>query len=177
MSMQEYSVFQVFQHCPRCGAAGLTNDNVKRFQCNSCGFAFYVNMCGTVVAVLQNHARDYLFVRRAKDPGIGLLDLPGGFIDLDETAEQALSREVHEELSLEVVTAVPLFSTPNLYVFGELLYHTIDFYFRCDVADMGAIQISDEVSGYEFRSLGSISPDEIAFQSIRLGLEQLKERV
>jgi ADP-ribose pyrophosphatase YjhB (NUDIX family) len=44
-----------------------------------------------------------LIVRRARPPAHGLYTLPGGGVELGETLEEAVVREVREETSLEVV--------------------------------------------------------------------------
>jgi 8-oxo-dGTP diphosphatase len=46
--------------------------------------------------------RDVLIVRRARPPAHGLYTLPGGVVELGETLEQAVIREVREETSLDV---------------------------------------------------------------------------
>lgn len=46
--------------------------------------------------------RKVLLVRRAKSPGKGQWSLPGGAIELGETLEEALKREVFEEISIHV---------------------------------------------------------------------------
>jgi 8-oxo-dGTP diphosphatase len=43
-----------------------------------------------------------LIVRRARPPAHGLYTLPGGGVELGETLEEAVVREVREETSLEV---------------------------------------------------------------------------
>ena len=43
-----------------------------------------------------------LIVRRARPPAHGLYTLPGGGVELGETLEQAVVREVREETALEV---------------------------------------------------------------------------
>jgi len=43
-----------------------------------------------------------LIVRRARPPAYGLYTLPGGGVELGETLEQAVVREVREETALEV---------------------------------------------------------------------------
>jgi 8-oxo-dGTP diphosphatase len=43
-----------------------------------------------------------LIVRRAQPPAFGLFTLPGGGVELGETLEQAVTREVREETGLEI---------------------------------------------------------------------------
>ena len=42
------------------------------------------------VALILNGRNELLVCRRAKEPAKGTLDLPGGFIDMTETGEEAL---------------------------------------------------------------------------------------
>jgi 8-oxo-dGTP diphosphatase len=46
--------------------------------------------------------RRVLIVRRARPPAHGLYTLPGGGVELGETLEEAVTREVREETGLEV---------------------------------------------------------------------------
>jgi ADP-ribose pyrophosphatase YjhB (NUDIX family) len=54
-----------------------------------------------VAAVIERDGR-ILLGRRAIDPGMGLWSFPAGYVDRGEVLEEALRREVREELALEI---------------------------------------------------------------------------
>ena len=110
----------VFRYCPVCGSSHFEVNNFKSKKCRDCGFTYYANPCSATAAfivrkaaaasasdVVDLHASspdeiEMLVVRRAKEPAKGTLDLPGGFVDMYETAEEGMRREIKEETGLEV---------------------------------------------------------------------------
>ena len=86
-----------FIYCPKCGANTFIERNEKAKQCTTCGFVYYFNPSSAVACFIRNAAGEILLVRRAKEPAKGTLDLPGGFVDMFESAEDAAHREVKEE--------------------------------------------------------------------------------
>jgi 8-oxo-dGTP diphosphatase len=69
----------------------------------------------TVDAVLADRLGRVLLVQRARPPFQGAWALPGGFVGLDETVEDACRREVLEETGVVVkrLQLVGVYSTPG----------------------------------------------------------------
>ena len=83
-----------FRYCPKCGSEHFEIHNEKSKQCKDCGFVYYFNSSAATVALILNGRNELLVCRRAKEPAKGTLDLPGGFIDMAETGEEGVAREV-----------------------------------------------------------------------------------
>ena len=85
---------QRFVYCPVCGQKSFVENDEKSKRCTQCGFVYYFNPSAAVACFIRNRNGELLLVRRAKEPGKGTLDLPGGFMDRYECAEEAVYREV-----------------------------------------------------------------------------------
>ena len=121
----------LFQYCPECGSSHFEINNEKSKKCTNCGFVYYFNPSAATVALIQNDQNELLVCRRAKEPAKGTLDLPGGFIDMNETGEEVVGREVWEETGLKVEKATYQFSLPNIYIYSGFSVHTLDMFFLC----------------------------------------------
>jgi len=84
-----------------------------RLVCSRCGFIHYVNPKVVVGAIPERGGR-ILLMRRGIEPRYGAWTFPGGFMEVDETAEEAALREAEEEvgLSLKLGRLVGVYSRP-----------------------------------------------------------------
>lgn len=164
---------QQFQFCPKCGSKHFSVHNEKSKKCSDCGFVYYFNSSAAVVAIIENDKAEILVARRAKDPAQGTLDLPGGFVDLYETAEEAVAREIEEETGLLVNSSRYLFSIPNIYLYSGFEVHTVDIFFKCKVIEFNHLTAHDDVSELQFIALNRLNPADFGLVSIRKGVEKL----
>jgi mutator protein MutT len=152
---------KVFKYCPKCGSSEFHFDGDRSFKCAHCKFHFYINSSAAVAVIIENPNGEILLTIRAHNPNKGYLDLPGGFVDPMETAEDAVRREIREELNLEVENMRYLTSFPNEYVFSGFSVYTTDLAFVAQVSDFSGISANDDISGFIFAK-----PDEVDFSKI-----------
>ena len=156
----------VFSHCPRCGKSGFKFDNNNKFICSSCNFNFYINASAAVAAIIESPDGRLVLTKRKFEPRAGFFDLPGGFVDIMERAEDALKREIHEELGVNIDTLKFLASFPNDYIFKDICYFTCDLAFVCQVKDLSKISPADDVAEVTLIRPEDIDFDTISFPSI-----------
>ena len=161
------------RYCAACGVPGIRCTDGRRFDCAQCGFQYYQNVATAVSAVLR-HQGQVAWLVRAREPGLGLLDLPGGFVDPDEDMEAALARELREELALEVGRGRYLFSAPNRYPYAGVLYRTLDAYFEFELGARPQVSLNDEARSLRWLPPSAVRPEMLAFDSLRTALPQLQ---
>ena len=89
-----------WQFCPRCGATATQADGCST--CSACGYQVWAASVPGVQALAVNDAGEVLLGRRNREPGRGLWDIPGGFLDEGEDPTVGLRREFIEETGLDV---------------------------------------------------------------------------
>lgn len=150
-----------------CGSKHFEINNFKSKQCQDCGFTYYANPCAATAAFILNARQELLVVRRAKEPAKGTLDLPGGFVDMYETAEEGMRREIMEETGLKVQELQYLFSSPNVYLYSGMGVHTIDMDYLVRVKDNMEVHAADDAAECLWIPLCEVNPDEFGLTSIR----------
>lgn len=122
-----------FKMCPMCGSNKIENHGNRKWICPDCGFDLYNNVAAAVGIVLYDENNNVLFEKRAKEPRKGCACLPGGFVDFNETAEEAMIRECREELGIEITDFTYLCTFPNVYPYKNIEYRTCDIFFSAKI--------------------------------------------
>ncbi len=163
----------VFVFCPRCGSKEFLILNQRAKKCRNCSFTYYFNASAAVAALIFNQEGKLLLTRRAVEPHVGMLDLPGGFIEPMESAETAIARELKEELGVETIHIEYLCSFPNEYPFSGLSVYTLDMAFIVKVRSLEQMKPMDDISAFEFYYPDEVPLDQIPASSIRKMVEML----
>lgn len=167
-----------FAFCPRCGMAQPPREEAAPgpFRCAGCGFTLFFNAASAVAAIVTRADGRALFIRRAKDPGKGRLGMPGGFVDFGESGEEAIAREVREEVGLELLDVRYLSSHANRYFYAGVTYGTLDLFYTGRVEDPDRADALDAVESIAWLDPLTVPLDDIAFDSMRAALRILRQR-
>jgi len=119
--------------------------------------------------LLINPQDEILFVVRKNDPKKGMLDLPGGFVDINETLEEGMVREIQEELGIRIsINALTyLGSTVDEYSYGNIDGRTINAMYRAELSANASIVPADDVEDFLFIAPNNIPYDKLAFQGMK----------
>jgi ADP-ribose pyrophosphatase YjhB (NUDIX family) len=155
-----------FHFCPKCGGGKILPIQEHGVRCTNCGYVYYHNSAAAVSALLETPG-GIVLIERQLAPKRGYYDLPGGFVGHGESLEEALAREVREELKVEVENPVYLGSFPNVYPYKRVTYFTTDAFFVCRAVSLRPMTANEEIGRISIREPGRINLAGIAFDSAR----------
>ena len=177
----------MFQYCPSCGKRKIQYKGNK-FDCLDCAFVYYHNTAAASGCIIRSGEKILLLVR-GREPSMGKLDLPGGFVDPGEGILEGLYREIKEELGWEPpippgVSLAEFFtlfaSFPNTYPYKNIVYNTCDMFFTISAPGLTEKELcleADEISGIRFLRPEEIKNEDLAFDSTRLALGAYREYI
>lgn len=151
----------------------MTEGGRRRRGCPRCGWTFYDNPVPAAVALIVRRGR-VLLVLRARQPYAGTWDLPGGFLEAGETAEQGLARELREELGVRARRIRPIATVPDRY--GPGGFPVLALVYSVAAAP-GPIRPDDDVAEARWFPRGRLPYDRIAFPSMRRVLRRWAREV
>lgn len=138
-----------------------------KIPCSVCGR--YDNRAVTLDALVirDNHI---LLIKRAQDPDKGKWALPGGYLDHDETIEQAVIRETKEETSLTVTSLrmLGVYDDPHRHPTQNVAVSYV-------VSAEGIPHAGDDAAECEFFDLSSL-PELLAFDHLKMITDYIRKR-
>lgn len=160
-----------YRYCPRCGKDLELMDS--HLQCNSCGLSVYTNPRPCTSLLLRDDEGKYLLVERAVEPKKGWWDLPGGFVEKNETFEAGARREALEELGVQLSNLEYFSSYHDIYEFQGVVYPTLAVCFTAEIEKAMELKSGDDVASYKFFALEDVPLDRLAFGSMHKTFETL----
>jgi len=154
-----------FEFCPRCGLAELKEFSNKAMRCTECGYVYFHNTAAAAGAIIET-GEGVLVTIRGEEPMAGMYDLPGGFVDYDESLEDAVIREVREELGISITIDRYIGSYSNSYTYRRVTYFTCDTFFVCrPQQDDVKVVLSREIKDWRIIPSDRLLTVEYAFKS------------
>lgn len=158
-----------YKFCPKCG--GQADKKLPNLLiCSNCGYNYYLNPAPTNAIILENEAGEILLVKRRFEPQKGFLDLPGGFIEIDESMEESSFREIKEELGIDIKEVKYFASYPDIYLYQGINVKTLGLTLTGKIEGNPTLNPSDDVEEAIFFKKDEIPVDKVAFESIKRAL-------
>lgn len=158
-------------YCINCGVKSFKKNFNKLF-CSECDFVLYTNVATASVLILEVN-QEILFVIRKYDPLKGYLHLPGGFVNPEETLEEALNREVLEEINCKLKNYKYLFSIPNTYIYKEVNYNVLDMYFYLRLDRKPNIVCGSDADDFVWIPINEIDLKMVGFESVKKAISKI----
>ncbi|MBW1838554.1 MAG: NUDIX hydrolase [Deltaproteobacteria bacterium] len=158
----------VKKFCPYCGQRVIEKTFGRRVHgyCVKCDMIHYENPLPAVAVLVLNSKDQLLLVKRSVEPAKGTWCLPGGFIEVDESIEEAAVRELEEETGIkgEIEGLVDFFSQRSQDYRAILI-----FGYRVKILG-GELKAGDDAQEAGFYDLDKLPP--IAFLSHKRLIEK-----
>lgn len=132
------------------------------------------NPIPTIDAIIHNDKNQILLIKRKNDPFMDHLSLPGGFVNYGEKVEDALKREVKEEVSLNIepLEILGVYSDPA----RDPRDHIMSIVFICLTIDELKGKAGDDASEIYWINLNELDTFDLAFDHKTILEDYLKWR-
>ncbi len=114
-----------------------------------------------------------LVLKRKSEPYKGEWDLPGGYMSEDESPEEAIKREMKEELGVDIKVKF-IMHIPGNSVWKEKEFSVLGFFYLGDIGEQ-EIRLNGENSEYEWVSIAGLLPENIVYDTNQKFVEWVKK--
>lgn len=128
-------------------------------------------------SVIQGPELRVLLIKRRNDPFAGSWAFPGGFLDMDETLDQAASRELMEETGLECQYLEQLFTFGKVDRDPRERVLSVGYYalVRSDFSDVTAASDAKEAEWFSLERLPALAFDHQ--EIFRTAIQRLRGKI
>lgn len=160
------------KYCSECGSPvslqPVDGDERPRFVCTTCATTHYQSPV-VLVAVYLCVGEEIMWIRRGIEPAVGRWAMPGGFMEHDETPEQAACREVREETEVELdPDSLTLVSVSTIINMAQT--HLV---FRCHLEEKPRAQTTVEAQEIAWYDELAMPWEALAFPGIEPHVRQV----
>ena len=127
-------------YCGCCGSKTEPSKIERAYICTKCGYSSYPQIAPAVIVAITNGDK-ILLVKNLRRPKNVRLELVSGYVEIGESFEQAVHREVLEEVGLKVKNVRPYKDQP----WGISGAHMIGYVAEVD-GDDTVVRQEDEIS-------------------------------
>ncbi len=152
------------EFCHVCGHK-LEKKDSRRWFCKTCDQDYYDNPRACADVALFNENDEILLCERAFEPAKGKFEMTGGFIEYDETMEEAALRESEEELGIsrDDITALQYVgSYASEYPWGKETYKLVVAVFTAKAKVTLNIKPHDDVASVKWVKIEDIDRGELS---------------
>lgn len=146
------------KYCMEC-AARLIKKSDTHYVCRN-GHDFYNNPRTSVTVILINVHGRVLFAKRAKEPKKGFYDLPGGYLNFQETAFAAAKRALYAEAGIALHDLKLVDASLNVH---DDDVTSCSFVFVCTRWE-GELTPAEDVEEFEWKSLEFMKDERFAWE-------------
>ena len=145
-----YCWYRDNRFCGRCGHTTVHDDKERMMRCPQCGNMIFPKIAPAAIIALTHG--DKLVLARNAVGNVTRYGLLAGFIEIGETAEQAVAREVMEEVGLKVKN-IRYYKSQPWGIVGNL---SVGYFCDLDGDDETIILDENELAGAEWFHRDSI---------------------
>ncbi|MEZ5218667.1 MAG: NAD(+) diphosphatase [Ilumatobacteraceae bacterium] len=88
--------------CGRCGTPTELSGNDRSMTCPSCGLLAYPRLAPAIITLITRHDGEEALLARGAQFPVPMYSCLAGFVEPGESLEQAVHREVREEVGIEI---------------------------------------------------------------------------
>ncbi len=107
------------QHCGRCGTHTVQVPGERARRCPECGLISYPRLTPAIIVLIERD--DEILLARGRQFAPGRFGIVAGFVEPGESLEEAVQREIHEEVGLDVAGITYFGSQPWPFPHGIMI--------------------------------------------------------